>query len=527
MSVQLCNIKTPVRIPRESLTDLDIFPLFKEFISAVYPLKDDDIESFINTYMTADINEILRRNEILYGLSKNAESKNLMASVIGEYHRLSNSLSVLEGKPRPLMAATQMLNALNAYISSIDYFDNLFISGEVIEINKLAEFIQSQKSSAFYSQVRETLNQVNLLFKPLKNATLAVNLRDSGDAVQIGVTNINLGDNKLFGLFGNENERVNSLFNPVQVKLRSPLVHLEDFILVQVEKQWAKPLSKTLRLLKKINKEILVIWMNWIRHIALYYLGLLLWDKLIKAGSMICKPELCMEEMEAESMQYPYLILSTVQAPIPQDFSLYSGDAVLITGANGSGKTSTLKAFAQNCILAQLGFWIPAKRFRFIPYHQWFTVFSAGEDNVMQTSRFQQEAERMRLAIEIPSPQSTCLLLNEPFTSTNPVEASELLRDIIIQLNEKKMTLILVTHMYDIYHMLRKSIVSLRSYTTIAYAEAGKIIHTYSLVEKEPDGLSYARILAKEHKFSIGDLIQNQDEARALELYLTGGETDA
>jgi len=140
----------------------------------------------------------------------------------------------------------------------------------------------------------------------------------------------------------------------------------------------------------------------------------------------------------------------------------------------------------------------------------------------MRASRYQQEAEQMRRVIKIADPD-TCLLFNEPFTSTNPAEAAELLRDIIIGLRQKGTTMILVTHIYNVYSLLCGANIPVRSYVTGLDPDSDSRMHTYILNEKAPDGLSYARLLARECGFGIGGLPGDPGEMNALKEFMMGG----
>ena len=523
MTAQLCGIENNVSLSREALIDLDIFPLFHGFYRTGRLLDDDTIEAFIKMYISGDPHEISRRSEILEYLSANEASKNLIETIIAECGNLSRNLHDIDSSLRPLQVYTQTLQAMEAYTSSIEHMESLFANhnSNSPAVSTISDFIIAEKASPFYAKVKDCLIHINTLIKPIKNVNLAVNIAESGMPVQIGVTDINCGEYALNGLFSGPRDGINSLCDTEPVKVRSSYIYLEGFILDQIEKQWASPLKAALRLLSKIDLNNLRIWRDWLKHISLYHVGLLLLLRLKEQNCHICRPTPSANILDAKDIVYPHLALSG-HRPVSQMFSFSLGDIVMITGANSSGKTSALKAFAQNTILAQLGFWIPAREFHFIPYKKWFTVFSAGEDNEMRASRFQQEAEQMSLAAKT-SGSDSCILLNEPFTSTNPIEAAILLRDIILDINKKGCTLILVTHIYDVYPLLRQSANRpIRSYVTGLLTEAGKIKHTYTLKEKEPDGRSFARLLAAEYGFNITSMIKDFDKVIALENFMGG-----
>ncbi|QHT59743.1 hypothetical protein GXP70_07105 [Paenibacillus lycopersici] len=526
MPVQLCNTNQPVRISREALIDLDVLRLCRSLFpekSTTHEDKDRAIEAFLNAYLTSDAIEIGRRSEIIGCLRDNAESRMLIAQLIKENQRLSYNLSELDRSKQPLKIYTCMRHALEAYTASVLAAESLF-APRAPAMEEIAAVIRLQSESSFYLDVQTCLRQLGTIIQPLDNIKLAVNMSDLGQAVQIGVTDINKGAGRLTGLFGSATDNANSLCDAAPVKNRGHLAQLEGYIIAQVEKQWAAPLKSALRELKKIDRDRLRAWNEWLKPMELYQKGLALADKLAQARVDVCRPEPCADIMAAEGLLYPHMVL-TERTPVQQAFRVSLGDTVMITGANSSGKSSILKALAQNCILAQLGFWIPAKSMRIIPFQQYCTVFAAGEDRHLNASRYQQEAENMHQAIHMAGP-GTLLLFNEPFTSTNPVEASELLSDITAQLHEAGTTLMMVTHLYNVYDLLRQRGLNVRSYTMGSRLGAETIEHTYAVEEKAPDGLSYARLLAIEYGFRIANLVDDPDKAAVLEDFMMRGGGD-
>jgi len=517
MFPQLCATNNGVIMTRDGMEDLDVFRLFRAFFPADTSTEDADIVHFLHTYLTYDANEIKRRSEIVGALQKNSESLLGVERIVAQHKRLSHSLSELGRSQRPLLFYTYMRHAQEAYIASIEHAQNLFNS-DVPAMAEIAGAICHIRTSSFYAEVQDCLRRINAKINPLRNLTLAVNLTEAGQVAEIGISNINHPVGILNGLFNGASTQVNSLCDDVPVKIRSPLVHLEAYIVSQVETQWAASLKSVMRELKKIDMEKLCAWRDWLQHIKFYHKGLLLAEKLKQAGVCTCRPEPCDTGIAAEEMLYPHMAL-TKRTPVQQTIRFDIGNAVLITGANSSGKSSVLKALAQNVMLAQLGFWVPARSLRFIPFKRYFTVFAAGEDRQMIASRYQQEAEKMMAAVDSADADSF-VLLNEPFTSTNPKEAAELLCDIVTRLSRKGTTLMVVTHLYDVYHLLLEAGVAVRSYVTGLTSDADKIVHTYALQEKTPDGLSYARHLAREYGFSIDRLVSDRDMASKLESFM-------
>ena len=202
---------------------------------------------------------------------------------------------------------------------------------------------------------------------------------------------------------------------------------------------------------------------------------------------------------------------------------LENGGAVIVTGANHSGKTSYLKTVGQILLLAQLGFYVPATDLAFRPVHKIHTLFSAGEDSDMTASRMGIE---VRILAEIldQAKAEDLVLINEPLTSTNPVEAISICADLIQKLLRNRVSCLVVTHLYDVYFLLRSTMPKefqshLKSLVTLArYEEHQGMIYSYQLIESEPQGTSYAMQTAESFGITLKDLIHNAaDITRAQE----------
>ena len=111
-------------------------------------------------------------------------------------------------------------------------------------------------------------------------------------------------------------------------------------------------------------------------------------------------------------------------------------------------------------------------------------------------------------------------LINEPLTSTNPVEAISICGDLVEKFLEKRVTCMMVTHLYDVYFLLRSTLpdslqprlVSL--VTEARYQEKEGMIYSYRLRESEPLGNSYARQTAEAFGITLEDLVGDSNGLR-------------
>ncbi|SFH73430.1 MutS domain V [Tindallia magadiensis] len=131
---------------------------------------------------------------------------------------------------------------------------------------------------------------------------------------------------------------------------------------------------------------------------------------------------------------------------IPVDLTAEKG-VTLITGANMGGKTMSLKMTALLLALAQMGFWVPAESFSFMPMH--YIYFSTGDQQSQEKglSTFGAELEGLKKALEVADKQGV-ILLDELASGTNPKEGYGISKAIVENLSQRSAISIVTTH-YD------------------------------------------------------------------------------
>src|SRR5260221_8910803 len=77
-----------------------------------------------------------------------------------------------------------------------------------------------------------------------------------------------------------------------------------------------------------------------------------------------------------------------------------------------------------------------------------FTHYRREEDETMRSGKFDEELQRMSEIVDHLSPNSM-LLFSESFAATNEREGSEIARQIVRALLEKRIKVFFVTHLYE------------------------------------------------------------------------------
>jgi len=161
---------------------------------------------------------------------------------------------------------------------------------------------------------------------------------------------------------------------------------------------------------------------------------------------------------------------------------------VLITGANQGGKSTFLRSIGLAQLMMQCGLFVPAESFCANACERLFTHFKRKEDATMQSGKLDEELSRMSEIVGQITPHAM-VLFNESFAATNEREGSEIARQIVSALVEKRVKVFFVTHLSEfargVYEQGLENVLFLR-----AERQAGGR-RTFKLIEGEPLQTSY------------------------------------
>ena len=126
------------------------------------------------------------------------------------------------------------------------------------------------------------------------------------------------------------------------------------------------------------------------------------------------------------------------------------GKALLvITGANGGGKSTLLRAVGTAQLMMQAGMFVAAEAYRADVRDAVLTHFRREEDPALERGKLDEELARMSELLDHASGRSL-VLLNESLSATNEREGSQIAREIVRALLERGVKVVYVTHLYDL-----------------------------------------------------------------------------
>ena len=160
------------------------------------------------------------------------------------------------------------------------------------------------------------------------------------------------------------------------------------------------------------------------------------------------KPEIVEEHViefeDGRNLQVEDILKSKGKAYCPISISLANG-VTCITGANMGGKTISLKLAGQIPIMAQYGFFVPAKSAR-IGLSNYMQMLIGDSQSVERgLSSFGSEMEELKEILD-NSLERSVILIDEIASGTNPVEGLALSRALVDYLVDKPYITLFTTH---------------------------------------------------------------------------------
>ena len=260
--------------------------------------------------------------------------------------------------------------------------------------------------------------------------------------------------------------------------------------------EYLKELSKKQVFFKKLDKNISYI-------------------DFIKSGAKCAvinyytKPIIDHEEEESyfdmEEFQHP--IIKKINQDIPfisNSLKLNSKtNGMILSGVNGTGKSSLMKNIGINIIIAQAGYYVPCKKMKYVPFTKILTRIKGNDNIYTNSSSYVVEIAELKNIIQ-KADNKSLVLIDEACRGTELSSAHALtisITDFISKNSKSKF--ILTTHLHsifknDIIKKLRESKKLMVKHLSIGIEEDGTISYLRKLVDGESDskyGLEIAKSL--------------------------------
>lgn len=247
------------------------------------------------------------------------------------------------------------------------------------------------------------------------------------------------------------------------------------------------------------STEHILSFFDMLRTELAFYVGCLnLHDRLAPLAVPICfpRPEHASTRRHRFSAMHDVCLVLTMGTNVVGNAVDADGrDLVIITGANQGGKSTFLRSIGLAQLMMQSGMFVAAESFAAELCGGLFTHCKREEDATMKSGKLDEELSRMSAIVDSITPNSM-LLFNESFASTNEREGSEIARQIVCPLLERRIKVFFVTHQYEFAHGFFERNMEDAIFLRAERQADGR--RTYRVVDGEPLQTSYGEDLYRE-----------------------------
>ncbi|MEM5436940.1 MutS-related protein [Paraburkholderia diazotrophica] len=227
-----------------------------------------------------------------------------------------------------------------------------------------------------------------------------------------------------------------------------------------------------------------------------FYIGCLnLGDALNAKAQSFCYPEPVPASERHHVFEGLYDVCLALRLDgeiIANDLAMADAGLFIVTGANEGGKSTFLRSIGLAQMMMQAGMMVAARSFEANVCAGQFTHYKREEDASMTSGKFDEELVRMNEIVDHVTPDSI-VLFNESFAATNERESSEVARQIVLALLEKRVKVFFVTHMYQFAHGLHQTMKTEAVFLRAERREGGA--RTFRVSQGEPLETSYGEDL--------------------------------
>lgn len=172
-----------------------------------------------------------------------------------------------------------------------------------------------------------------------------------------------------------------------------------------------------------------------------------------------CRPKIVSNDgsfIDTISLRHPVIERINIEtAYVPHDIKLGNVDkknGILIYGLNSAGKSSLMKAIGLSVILAQMGYYVPAKSFKYNPYMGLYARITGNDNIFKRMSSFGVEMSELNAIIRRVSldGNDTLVIGDEICRGTEQTSGIAIVTAAIKKLSQSGSSFVLASHLHQI-----------------------------------------------------------------------------
>lgn len=423
-----------MKLPENSkalIKDLELNTLLKAMANEDDLIKDVVKKTILNSL--TDISNIIYRQDILKDCLKNTKVvKDLYKLVIEAIDKKNNHyIGILRKSPTSILSGS--VNLLKDFLEMLEKLrmmaDNHKEEFDSEGFKQFFEIIQKQLNNQFFAEAEGHLEE--LKFR-------------QGTFIKAELKEGNKGNN--YSLLRNENS---NLFEHLWSKIsfnsarsyRFSINSRDDAGFRAISEIKDRAVNYTANTVGQASDHILGFFEK-LRVELSFYIGCLnLSKKLEKLDEPISFPQplkVTERKQQITELYDPCLALTMENKVVGNDLKAEKESLYIITGANQGGKSTFLRAIGLAQLMMQAGMFVTAESYTSNLCQDLYTHYKREEDTEMESGKFDEELKRMNKIVDNLEPNAM-VLFNESFAATTEKEGSEIARQIVKALIEKKL----------------------------------------------------------------------------------------
>ncbi|MBR1863739.1 MAG: DNA mismatch repair protein MutS [Ruminococcus sp.] len=385
-------------------------------------------------------------------------------------------------EPDSFTTLSEALRAFDAYVECVEIMHGFYLehSGEIKSegVKRLFKYFEDGYADEDYNKMKKNLQELEEALKNrIRSVTVAINLNENLVPVSAGIIEYSaqkyMMKPSLFDriLYHGAKFPENTVENLHTKYRNADDLSADELLINTVDETLFKELdSFTQKLVKKLAKvmaqyqKLGVKDIFSIDHQLGFYIGAAaLIDSVRAKGMGMCRPKVLPKEQRRAEMKGLYDLVYYHEAAVynlrakDNKKSVVDNDIsfdeeagfYILTGANNGGKTTFVRGIGICQVLAQAGFYVPARECTLSCVDFVYTHFPREEETGINTSRFTTEIKEFKSISETVTNHSL-LLMNESIQSTTPVECVEIAAKLVRLFCMLGVRGIFATHLIDI-----------------------------------------------------------------------------
>ena len=480
----------------------------------------------LEQFYTTDPEVLAWRLDVVADLVDSEPLRSLIRDALPMLRDAAEMRKVLNDPSSSVESSLASVRYLELYLELVELFHSRLEQAELHSagFTALREEIESRRNSEDYKALSRQLERTEYQVGHVRSIALGVNLDGTLRVTEVGLLALNT-----------DRYRQGSVLDKLMGKDKTdPMVCISGFAnLAKTAREEEKHAldQAVCRALDNAFAKTIRSWEpvidQYFRDETSFFIGLLDDFRFLSAavafllelkgqGCALCRPEIRPMEDKALRLQdvyNPMLVLrSEGQTVVANDFTYDDkGRFYLVTGPNHGGKSIFCYSVGMAQALFQLGLLVPARAAVMSPVRCIFTHFPTSDEDNYGKGRLESECARMSHILS-QLQGDDMLLMDESFSSTSLLEGGYIAGEVLSAIAVIGCGGVYVTHIHELTQQVdrfnatpgRTGCID----NLVAQMEnVSEGTRSYRVVRATPDGLSYARDIARKYGLSCEEIL--------------------